>query len=311
MIIQYGMCIAILLTVIILPVAYGETIKRSMEAGMDVSITYPDTVISGQMFSISILVENNGWEDKQNIEFKFDSDLPLIPSQSVILIDKISDGGSYGTTIDFDALSENENTYFLNIDYSQTLIQNNEIPLEPFQTNIAIPIVIKDQPKVKIYTITPESIFTNAEFPFEVEIISEDIDLYDLNVKIIPPQDIEFRGETMHTFSSVEKGEAINIRSEIITPKEEVNSEFNLPFQVTITYTDHLDNEITESNTVPLILRPRTFMEITTEGGLWIGDFFIAPYVSLGTIIGIPAGALLSLLIKRSQKSKKRVKKKK
>ena len=60
------------------------------------------------------------------------------------------------------------------------------------------------------------------------------------------------------------------------------------------------------------MLRPRTFMELTTDGGIWIGDFFIAPYVSLGTIIGIPAGALLSLIVRRkTQGPKKRKKSKK
>lgn len=42
-------------------------------------------------------------------------------------------------------------------------------------------------------------------------------------------------------------------------------------------------------------------MELTTDGGIWIGDFFIAPYVSLGTIIGIPAGTIISLLIRKNQ----------
>ena len=52
-------------------------------------------------------------------------------------------------------------------------------------------------------------------------------------------------------------------------------------------------------------------MELTTDGGIWIGDFFIAPYVSLGTIIGIPAGAIISLLIRRKTSPKKRTRKKK
>ena len=48
-------------------------------------------------------------------------------------------------------------------------------------------------------------------------------------------------------------------------------------------------------------------MELTTDGGIWIGDFFIAPYVSLGTIIGIPAGAIVSLIIrKKTTKSKRK-----
>ncbi len=52
-------------------------------------------------------------------------------------------------------------------------------------------------------------------------------------------------------------------------------------------------------------------MELTTGGGIWIGSLFIAPYVSLGTIIGIPAGAIISLLIRKNQNSNKRRTKKK
>ena len=47
-------------------------------------------------------------------------------------------------------------------------------------------------------------------------------------------------------------------------------------------------------------------MEITNDGGIWIGDFFIAPYVSIGTIIAIPAGTIFSLLIRRAQNKKKK-----
>jgi len=66
-----------------------------------------------------------------------------------------------------------------------------------------------------------------------------------------------------------------------------------------------------DSKTVSLIMRPRTFMELTTDGGIWIGDFFISPYVSLGTMIGIPAGAILSLAIRRKYYAAKPKKKKK
>jgi hypothetical protein len=43
---------------------------------------------------------------------------------------------------------------------------------------------------------------------------------------------------------------------------------------------------------------------------VWIGSFFLAPYLSMGTLIGIPAGTLFSLMIKRLQK-KKKIKRKK
>jgi len=37
-----------------------------------------------------------------------------------------------------------------------------------------------------------------------------------------------------------------------------------------------------------------------------IGDFFIAPYVSIGTIVGIPAGTIFSLLLKRAVEKRKK-----
>ena len=108
-----------------------------------------------------------------------------------------------------------------------------------------------------------------------------------------------------HSFSTIQKNAPVTITSRIISPINEVNMEYKLPFNIVVTYTDDLGEEKIESQVISVILRPRTFMELTTDGGIWVGDFFIAPYVSAGTIIGIPAGAIISLLISKNRKSTK------
>jgi hypothetical protein len=300
---------------VLLSNVYGETINQSMEGSMDVQITHPDEAIIGRIASISILIKNNGWEDKQDISFTFTSqDNSMIPvSDNSITIKRLSQGSSYGGSVDFKISSNiNPGIHFLNVKYSQILVSNNKEPQEPIVYDIAIPIVVKKEPSVIIHTNTPEAIFANAEFPFIVEIISKDIEITDVNIEIIPPTDIQFRGETLHSFSTIQKNSPIIITSRIISPIEEVNTEYKLPFNIIVRYTDDIGEEKIESQAVSVILRPRTFMELTTDGGIWIGDFFIAPYISIGTIIGIPAGAIISLLIRKSQKStKKRLKKRK
>lgn len=289
--------------------AYGETINQSMEGSMDIQITHPDEAIVGRIASISVLIKNNGWEDKQDISFIFTSqDNSMIPIlDNNITIKKLSQGSSFGGSIDFKISSDvNPGIHFLNVKYSQVLVSNNKEPQEPSVYDIAIPIVVKNEPSVIIHTITPEAIFTNAEFPFIVEIISKDIEISNVNVEIIPPRDIQFRGETLHSFSNIQKNSPIIINSRIISPIEEVNTEYKMPFNIIVRYTDDVGEEKIESQAISVILRPRTFMELTTDGGIWIGDFFIAPYVSIGTIIGIPAGAIISLLIRKSQKSTKK-----
>ena len=296
-----------MLMIAIIPSVDAAIIKLTMEGSMDIQITHPDSAIIDRTILISFLVENNGWEDKQDVIFVFSPDDVIIPIEdNEIQIDKISEGGSYGETIDFRILSDaSPGSHFVNLEYSQVLLANNKEPQPPTHANIAIPILLKEQPRVTIHTVTPESLFTNAEFPFTVEIISEDIDINDVKLEIIPPKDIDFRGETVHTFSSIQQNVPISVTSRIITPSQEINTQYKVPFQVIVTYTDDVGQEKTDSKTVSLVMRPRTFMELTTDGGIWIGDFFIAPYVSLGTIIGIPAGAIISLAIRRKYYDKK------
>lgn len=292
---------------------FADEIRHSLEGGMDIQITSPNSVIIGRDFSVSILVENNGWENKKDVLLVFKPDASITPvSSNQIFIEKIEAGGSYGSIIEF---SVNDNArdgiHFLNVDYSHVLLANNETPQNPLQKSIAMELLVKKQPKINIHTITPESIFSNAEFPFTVEIITEDSDISEVTLQIIPPKDVEFRGETMHTFSSIQKDNPISITSRILTPSDEMNTEYKIPFQVIIQYKDDMGEEKSDSKTVSIVMRPRTFFELTSDGGFWIGDFFIAPYVSLGTIIGIPVGTIISLAIRRSQRTKKKRKVKK
>ena len=306
--------LAIVFTVTLIPYSYAETLKQSMEGGMDLEITYPDSVMTERVFSISILLQNNGWENKQDISFIFsnlDGAFTTLGNDTII-IEELTTTSSFGTTIDYQVSdTANEGTHFLNIDYTHVLVRNNIDPMEATQTNIALPIDVYGNPVIVIETVTPESIFSNSEFTFETTVISEDIDLKDVTVQIITPSDIEFRGDTSYVISVLEKQEPYTVTAEMITPIKDVTSEYTIPVKVLVSYTDDLDEEKTETQSVPLLLRPKMFMEITNDWGIWVGDFFIAPYVSIGTLVGIPAGTILSLMIRRAQNKKKKRKKSK
>ena len=173
------------------------------------------------------------------------------------------------------------------------------------KTTIALPIMVIKEPVVTIQTTTPESIFSNTEFPFEVSVISQDIDLNDLTVQIIVPEDIEFRGDVSYKMSLLEKGTSFNVKAEMITPTN-ISTEHTIPVKVLVSYTDDLGDEKSDSSSIPLLLRPKTFLEVTNDGGIWVGNFFIAPYVSIGTIVAIPAGTIFSLLLKRAIEKRKK-----
>jgi len=287
--------------------AYSETVKLSQDGGMEIEIVHPDSVLNERTFSISFLIQNNGWESKQDIILKLtnpdDAFTPV--AEETIRIEELTSSSSFGTTLDYVVHKDaTEGTHFINIDYSQILLSNNVDPMPQTQMNIAIPIEVLNRPQIVIETITPESIFAKSEFSIQATITSSDIDLEDITLEIIAP-DIEFRGDTFYKLSSLEKQTPYTISAELITPVENVTTEYTIPVKVILTYTDDLGETNTSTQSMPLLLRPKTFMELTNDGGIWIGDFFIAPYVSIGTIVGIPAGTILSLIIRRSQNKKK------
>ena len=231
---------------VLMPNVHAETITQNLEGGMDIEITYTEEVVVGRQGIISVLVQNNGWEDKQDISFIFSSqdNALVIGTSNSIDIEKLAQGGSYGGNIEFSIPNNTSpGIHFLNLKYSHILVANNETPQPAIFNDIAIPITIKDTANVIISTKTPESIFANAEFPIEVGVLSEDIAISDVSIKIIPPKDIEFRGETLHTFSKIEKNTPIGITSQIKTPNKEVNVEYKLPFEVIVKYTDDVGEE--------------------------------------------------------------------
>ena len=115
------------LGILAIPAVYAETFNQSMEGGMDLEITYPESVMKQRTFSISILLQNNGWENKQDISFALNNpDAAFVTEgNETILIDELTTTSSFGTTIDYEVTSNaNEGIHFLNIDYTQVLVSN-------------------------------------------------------------------------------------------------------------------------------------------------------------------------------------------
>lgn len=276
--------------------AYGKTTSIEFERYGYATITYPVTVVLGDKFTVSFVVKNTSSSaEKENIVITIDGQKSFIPvDKNRINIQRLAPDGYYGETFDFIVPNNaTQGKQFFNLNFTSGKDS-------PIFYNTIIPITITDQPQLVIRTITPDSIFTDAEFPFVVEIEGQGTNIRDVTVQIIPPEEIIFRGEKQHTFSSIPKNTPISIRAQLVTLGQgDVDYEQFIPFTIIVQYTDDAGKEKEESKTVSLLLRPRTHFEWGSNAGLWIGDVYLAPTISIGTIVGIPAGAIFSLLFRR------------
>ena len=196
---------------------------------------------------------------------------------------RVAGESSYGRTVTIHSFPNSTlGEHFVNID-----LFHMDGSTERF-SSVTLPITIREEPKLVISTSVQESIYSNAEFPFIVNIESQGSALQDVTIKIIPPEIVTFRGQTQHTFSSLDRDTPISLRSELVTASaEEVGYEHYIPFQITVDYTDDTDTQRSTSETISILLRPKTFFEFGSEGGFWIGDIYFTPTISYGTLLGI------------------------
>lgn len=281
--------------------AWGEAVRHPMEGGMVLEVGAPASVPAGAEFPVSVLVRNDGWEDKERVEVSFGAGGAVAPvGRAGLLVDRMTAGSSYGETAAFLAApGAPPGTHYLNLAYSHVLLENNAEPREPYRADVAVPIEVRARTGVSVHAAAPESIFAGAEFALTAVVRSEDSDLRDVTVEMSAPGGVGFRGQAVHSFSTVRMGEPAEAVSRLFVHDSEVAAERRVPLTVSVSYTDDSGAESHDTRTVSPVLRPRGHMEITSDGGIWIGGFFVAPYVSVGTLVGIPAGALLSLLLRR------------
>ena len=295
--------ITFLFSIVFVTNAYSEnTVMR--EDYIRTGITYPDDVVRGSDFNISFFIENTGSYERNNatMQMSFQSSAFESKDTDSYFFERITGDSSYGQTYNFVSLpNATLGLQFINIDLSHV----NSRESRHYST--ALPITIIEEPKVIIKTEVADSIYSDAEFPFIVQIESRNSNLRDISVTIVPPDEITFRGQTLHTFSSIDKDMPISLRAEIITTSVvSVDYEHYIPFQVFVKYTDESDTEREISKTISVLLKPKGWFEIGAEGGFWIGDIYIAPTISIGTLIGI---SLTTIIIFYNRFRKKRLQK--
>lgn len=290
--------------------AHAETARYDVGDGMELEVSYPGTVGGGGgEFAVSFLVRNGGWEDKDAVMVLAKPGGAVVPAgaapdggriAAVIDAGRIAAGGSHGQAATFAVSREaRPGTHYINLEYSHVLLENNEVPREPLRADLAIPVTVVAGPRVDVAVSAPESLFAGAEFPLGITVGSDVADMADVRVEISAPAGVELRGKSLHSFSLIERGRAVEIASRIAVPPGDVSMESRVPLEVSVSYAGGDGERREETRTVSPVLRPRAFMELAADGGVWIGGLFIAPYVSIGTLVGVPAGALLSLAVRR------------
>ena len=278
-----------------------EAVEKYVEvsAGNYLTVTYPETVIKNEKFNISFLLSNSYARSNLSLSINASNNVFNIEDTHNFLLEELARGSTFGKTITVTTSNDvTAGIHYVNIEYR---IKENLL------SNVAIPINILAEPNITIEMQVQEHIYTNAEFPFTVSIQSDNIVLNNVTIRIIPPKEIEFRGNTVYTISHIDVIKPVEFKSMLVTPSEtELDHEHRIPFQVTVEYVDHNGMLNSKSEVVMVLLRQKNIFEFNSDGGFWLGPIYVAPSISYGVIFSILGTSLWAYKKIRKKRAKRK-----
>jgi hypothetical protein len=120
----------------------------------------------------------------------------------------------------------------------------------------------------------------------------------------ISSSDISLEGKKSFLLSNLDSGKNSDFEFVVNTSKD-LDIPTHAIIHINCTYSDNLNKSYSIEDSVNIFARHRGMLEVGDSNGLWIGNFFIAPVVGVGTIVSSVIGFFIFLWhFKNKKKSK-------
>ncbi len=306
----------LLLLIVIVPLFIGYNsilaVQTSFwDANIHVDVTHPNTVTHESGFSVSTVLRGKT-ADNVNVTLSLTTSAAFkILSNDSFYIPKLQPDSTLGFTFELETTTgATEGThainFFVNYEHKELL---GDYSKQSFSK--AIEIQLKSVPEI-VYSIqAPDSLFVGDKFPVKVALQNIGTDAYDVKVNIIPPNDLAIIGQNTHTLSKLEAGDKFDFEFELEVA-EGIDKAENKLLQVKASYLDAEKNQHESTETFPLFVRPRGFLEIGAAGGVWIGPVFISLITGIGSIASAAVGFIYFIYrVKQKRTAEHKTKRKK
>ena len=288
-------------SVFILPVNGIENIIS--DANIDVAIKYPDVVRQGNEFVLSSIVKTKA-DQMSNITVSISSpEIEILQNQ--FNIQSLPKDSTLGNNFDMKIKPEAPNGKLLanvSIDY---FIKGffDEKPVKNTLTK-AIEFNVQLNPILLLDFDASDSVFTGEPFTVKGTIHNQGYDAKNIKI-IIDSNQVALDGKKTYSITNLDAGKTENFEFVLQTPKD-LSIPTHITLNISTSYFDESDTEHKSENSLEVFARQRGILEIGGSEGIWIGSFFIAPVVGVGTIVSSVIGFLIFLWHLKNKKKQKR-----
>ena len=271
--------------------AYGMQNTIS-DPNIKVTMNYPDIVAPQGNFVLSSVVKTSA-DQVSNITVTISSP-EINMTQNQFHIDSLQKDSTFGNnfnaqvkngTPDGNFLANVQVQYFIKGFFDQQPVKNSLSQAITFNT--------QSKPLILLNAQAPDEAFAGEPFSITGTIKNQGSEAQNIQMSVDSSQ-AALSGKKIYSLTNLEAGKSSDFEFVVQTQKD-----LNIPTHANIhlngTYMDKSGKTYSLEDSLNVYVRQRGMMEIGDAHGIWLGNFFIAPVVGVGTIVSTAIGFLIFL----------------
>lgn len=275
------------------------------DPNLQITMSYPDTIKQGQSFVLSSIIKATA-DQISNITMTISSP-ELDMQQNKFHLDKLVKDSTFGN--DFKASVKDDTpdgTFVANVQVDYFI--KGYFDPQPVKHGItqAFQLNAESKPILMFNVQTPDDVFAGESFSVKGVITNKGANAQKIEL-VLFSSETDLEGKKALSISNLDSGKISDFEFVVHTPKE-IAGPLHATVHINGTYSDDTGKKYSVDNSFSIFARQRGLLEIGDAQGIWIGNFFIAPVVGIGTIVSSVIGFLIFIWHYKNKKKGKKIK---
>lgn len=275
------------------------------DGNIEVELNYPDVVSQGNDFVLATTVKAKS-DNISNITVAVSS--PEIEiMQNDFHVPSLAKDSTLGNNFNLKIKQEVPNGNLL-INLSVEYFIKGFFDEKPVKNTLtkAIEFNVQSKPILILDVVAPDSVFAGEPFSIRGTIKNHGDAAKNIQI-VVDSKQVVLEGKKIFSLTSLDAGKTENFEFVVQTPKI-LSVPTHMVVNMDTSYVDESGNMYNQEDSINVFARLRGMLEIGGAQGVWIGDFFIAPVVGIGTIVSSVIGFLIFLWHMKNKKKQKKAK---
>lgn len=269
-------------------------------------LNYPDVVEQGRGFVLSSIVKATA-DQVSNITVTISSPELQIP-QDRFHLDTLQKDSTFGN--DFNVkVNEGvpDGTFVANIQieyFIKGLFDSQPVRHTITQTT---EFNAESRPILSLDIQSPSNVFAGEPFSIKGTVKNQGANAHNIELGV-SSSEVQLEGKKSLLLTNLATGGTTDFEFVVQTQKE-IGDPLHATVHINGSYADESGKTYPLDESLSIFARHRGILEVGDASGIWIGQFFIAPVVGVGTIVSSVIGFLLFLWQYRNRKRKRKTRK--